>query len=101
VGAGSDAPFGPEDPWVAIDSAVRRTTRSGRVVGPDERMAPRRALGLFLSDPGDPGGPPRTVTVGAAADLCLLGDDLRRTLDAPMERRVVATVVGGRLVHEG
>jgi len=101
VGAGTDAPFGPEDPWVAIASAVRRTTRSGRVVGPDECLAPRRALGLFLSDPGDPGGPPRTVCVGAAADLCLLGDDLDRTLDDPTARRVVATVVGGRVVHEG
>jgi predicted amidohydrolase YtcJ len=101
VGAGTDAPFGPEDPWLAIASAVRRTTRSGRVVGPDERLAPLRALGLFLSDPAEPGGPPRAITVGAAADLCLLGDDLRRTLDDPMARRVVATVVGGRLVHEG
>jgi hypothetical protein len=63
-------------------------------------MAPLRALGLFLSDPADPGGPPRTVAVGAAADLCLLGDDLQRTLDDPMARRVVATVVGGHLVHE-
>ena len=101
VGAGTDAPFGPEDPWVAIASAVRRTTRSGRVVGADERMTPRRALDLFLSDPADPGGPPRAVTVGADADLCLLGDDLRRTLDDPSGRRVVATVVGGRVVHEG
>jgi predicted amidohydrolase YtcJ len=101
VGAGTDAPFGPEDPWVAIASAVRRTTRSGRVIGPDERMAPLQALGLFLSDPADPGGPPRTVAVGAAADLCLLGADLQRTLDDPVARRVVATVVGGRLVHEG
>jgi predicted amidohydrolase YtcJ len=101
VGAGTDAPFGPEDPWVAIASAVRRSTRSGRVVGPDERVAPLRALGLFLSDPADPGGPPRTVAVGARADLCLLGDDLRRTLDDPLARRVVATVVGGRVVHEG
>jgi len=100
VGAGTDAPFGPEDPWVAVASAVHRTTRSGRVIGPDERMAPLRALGLFLSDPADPGGPPRTVAVGAAADLCLLGDDLQQTLADPMARRVVATIVGGRLVHE-
>ena len=101
VGAGTDAPFGPEDPWVAVAAAVRRTTRSGRAVGPDERLAPRRALDLFLSDPADPGGPPRTVSVGAAADLCLLGDDLDRTLDDPVARRVVATVVGGRVIHEG
>jgi predicted amidohydrolase YtcJ len=99
VGAGTDAPFGPEDPWVAIGSAVCRTTRSNQVVGPDERVSPQRALRLFLSDPADPGGPARTVTVGAPADLCLLGDGLRHTLSDPSARRVVATVVGGRLVH--
>jgi predicted amidohydrolase YtcJ len=101
LGAGTDAPFGPEDPWVAVASAVRRTTRSRRVVGPAERLTPERALRLFLSDPADPGGPARAIAVGAAADLCLLGDDLRRTLDDPEGRRVAATVVGGRLVHEG
>jgi predicted amidohydrolase YtcJ len=99
LGAGTDAPFGPEDPWVAVASAVRRTTRSQRIVGPAERLTPERALRLFLSDPGDPGGPARTVAVGAPADLCLLGDDLRGTLGDPEGRRVVATAVGGRLVH--
>ncbi len=100
LGGGTDAPFGPEDPWVAVASAVHRTTRARRVVGPGERLTPERALRLFLSDPGAPGGPARTVAVGAAADLCLLGHDVRRTLDDPAARRVVATVVGGRLVHE-
>lgn len=101
VGAGTDAPFGPEDPWTAVASAVHRTTRSGRLIGPDERVTPRQALELFLSDPADPGGPPRTVAVGTAADLCLLGDGLQRTMDDPMARRVVVTVVGGCVVHEG
>jgi predicted amidohydrolase YtcJ len=99
VGAGTDAPFGPEDPWVAIGSAIRRTTRSNQVVGPDERVSPERALRLFLSDPVEPGGPARTITVGAPADLCLLGDGLHRTLLEPSARRVVATVIDGRVVH--
>ena len=90
VGAGTDAPFGPEDPWVAIASAVRRSTRSGRVVGPDERMAPRRALDLFLSAPADPGGPPRTI----------VGGRRRRSLPArrrpgPDPRRPDGTTGGG------
>jgi predicted amidohydrolase YtcJ len=100
LGAGTDAPFGPEDPWVAVAAAVRRMSRSGRVLGPAERLAPGRALALFLSDPGSPGGPARSVQVGARADLCLLGDDLGTTLGDPEARRVVATVVDGCLVHE-
>jgi predicted amidohydrolase YtcJ len=101
LGAGTDAPFGPEDPWVAIGAACRRRTPSGRVLGPDERLSPERALALFLSDPATPGGPARTVRVGARADLCLLGDDLEATLADPAGRRVVATVVDATVVHEG
>ena len=84
VGAGTDAPFGPEDPWVAI--AVRRPpdhpVGPGRSV-PTSGWRPERALASSCPTPADPGGPPRTVAVGAAADLCLLGDDLERTLDDP------------------
>ena len=101
LGAGTDAPFGPEDPWVAIGSAVDRRTGSGRVLGPDERLSPSRALALFLSDPAAPGGPVRRVRVGGPADLCLLGDGLDATLSDPGSRRVVATVVDGTVVHEG
>jgi predicted amidohydrolase YtcJ len=101
LGAGTDAPFGPEDPWVAVGAAVRRRSRSGRVLGSGERLTPGRALRLFLSDPGSPGGPARAVEVGARADLCLLGDHLGATLSDPESRRVVATVVDGHLVHEG
>ena len=75
-------------------------------VGPGRRGrrahgTPDAALDLFLSDPADPGGPPRTISVGASADLCLLGDDLDRTLDDPTARRVVTTVVAGRVIRRG
>ncbi len=101
VGAGTDAPFGPEDPWVGH----RLGRPPDHPVGPGRRSRRRRgtAAGCWASScqiRRIPGGPPRTVAVGAAADLCLLGADLQRTLDDPVERQVVATVVGGRLVHE-
>ena len=101
LGAGTDAPFGPEDPWVAIGAACARRTPSGRVLGPAERLSPERALALFLSDPATPGGPARTVRIGARADLCLLGGDREGTLADPGGRRVVATVVDATVVHEG
>jgi predicted amidohydrolase YtcJ len=100
VGGGTDAPFGPEDPWVAICAASHRFTQTKRVVGRDERVLPDGAQRLFLSDPADPGGPARTIKAGAAADLCLLGEDLRQTLPGLWTRRVVATVIDGHLVHE-
>jgi predicted amidohydrolase YtcJ len=99
VAGSTDAPFGPEDPWVAVRAATDRCTRSGSVVGGGERLAPPRALELFLGSADDPGGPPRTVHVGAPADLCLLDAPLQEALSAPSSDRVVATWVAGEPVH--
>jgi predicted amidohydrolase YtcJ len=96
VGAGSDAPFGDADPWRAIAAAAERTTPSGHVLGADERIPARRALDMYLTAPGDPGGAPRRVTTGGPADLCLLATPLGEALRAPTAT-VMATVVGGHL----
>ena len=72
LAGGSDAPFGAPDPWRAIRAAVARPHARRRAARPSERLAPERALALFLAPLDDPGGPPRRVAVGAPADLCLL-----------------------------
>jgi predicted amidohydrolase YtcJ len=99
VAAGSDSPYGPLDPWGAIAAAVQRRVPSGRVLGPDERVAPRAALELFLGSLDDPGGPARRVRVGAPADLCLLDAPLDDVLAEPSAGRVRATLIGGDVVH--
>lgn len=101
VAAGSDAPYGPLDPWLAIRAAVDRRTSSGAVLGDGERIDAARALALYLSAPDDPGGAPRTVSVGATADLCLLGAPLAAVLESPSAALVRATVVGGRAMLVG
>ena len=97
VAAGTDAPFGQPDPWAAIAAATQRRTRSGAVVGGSERISPRQALDLFLGSPLDPGGPPRRIATGMAADLCLLDAPLQAVLAEPSAERVAATIVGGHL----
>lgn len=99
VGGSTDAPFGPEDPWVAVRAAADRRTDAGAVLGPDEAVPARTALDLFLTPPASPGGAPRTVAVGAPADLCLLDRALEHALAHPSSDRVVATWVGGVAVH--
>jgi predicted amidohydrolase YtcJ len=48
VQGATDAPFGPEDPWVAIDTAItRRHAPSGRTVGASEAVDRETAVGLF------------------------------------------------------
>ncbi len=98
LAAGSDAPFGTLDPWSGIRAAVRRQTRSGRVLGDAERLSPRQALELYLGSAERPGRP-RAVRVGSVADLCLLAVPLAQALDDPTSEMVAATLVGGRLVH--
>jgi predicted amidohydrolase YtcJ len=97
VGASTDAPFGPADPWPAIVAAVQRRTESGRLLGGDERVGAEVALGLFLTPLADPGGAPRRVVEGAPADLCLLDGPLADVLAAPSSRRVAATIAAGRV----
>jgi predicted amidohydrolase YtcJ len=95
----SDAPYGPLDPWVVIAAAAERRTPAGDVVGPAERLPAARALDAYLSAPGDPGGPPRRVRIGAEADLLLLDRPLAAQLAAPAADAVRAVLIGGRVVH--
>ena len=98
LAAGSDAPFGPDDPWLAMRAATDRRTEGGDALGPDEGLTPEEALALFTGPAHDPGGPARRVAPGQRADLCLLAVpwvEARRRLTADY---VAATFVAGALV---
>jgi predicted amidohydrolase YtcJ len=69
----SDAPYGPVDPWRVMAAAVERRTPSGAVAGRAERLGPRQALAAYLTGPD---GAPRTIRLGAPADLLLLDGPL-------------------------
>jgi len=97
LGGGTDAPFGAPDPWRAMQAAVDRRSRGGLVLGRDEALAPERALSLFTTSPGDPGGTPRRVAVGAPADLCLLRRPWKQVRDRLDAADVAATWCAGRL----
>ncbi|UDY36623.1 amidohydrolase family protein [Dermatobacter hominis] len=95
VAGSSDAPYTDPDPWRAVQAAVDRQTRDGHVLGPDERLAPDRALALFTGHPDDPGRRPRRVVAGAPADLCLLHRPLRGAAGVPTAADVRATYRSG------
>jgi predicted amidohydrolase YtcJ len=92
VAAGSDAPFGDPDPWVAIEAASSRRTDDGRVLGDAERISTQRALDMWLTPASAPGGPPRRVAAGEPARLCVLRSPLRVALRSPSSASVRATV---------
>jgi predicted amidohydrolase YtcJ len=95
VGGSTDAPFGPDDPWLAVQAAIERRAASGLPVGEDRGLDAAKALGLFLGPLEHPGGPIRRITIGAPADLCLLDVPLWTARREPSSRHVAATVAGG------
>jgi predicted amidohydrolase YtcJ len=90
VGLSTDAPYTAADPWATIWAAVRRTTRRGRVLGPNERVDVATAVDGLTTPCDDPGGQPRRIAPGEVADLCLLEEPT--ITDHPA---VQATVVAG------
>ncbi len=98
LGAGTDAPFGDPDPWLAMRAAVERTSAGGRCLGPGERLTPEQALALFTSPPEAPGAAPRRVGVGAVADLCLLDRPWRAARGSLSSGNVAATLRDGRIL---
>lgn len=96
VAAGSDAPFGPADPWTAVRAARTRRTVRGRVLGGGEAVSLVVAVGLF-SGRADAPGRARRIAPGEPGDLCLLADG---GLPAPHGAgAVMATVVAGDVVY--
>jgi predicted amidohydrolase YtcJ len=96
MAAGTDAPYGRPDPWALLHAAVTRRTGAGRILGPQERVDAGRALDLLLGPADQPGGPPRRVTAGAPADLCLLAYPLRDALAQLPHNPVRATFRAGQ-----
>jgi predicted amidohydrolase YtcJ len=98
LGGGTDAPFGRPDPWRAMRAAVDRQTSSAAVMGGGESLSPERALGLFSTEPSDPGGALRTVEVGRRADLCLLDAPWREARIDLAAEHVAATIRNGQII---
>jgi predicted amidohydrolase YtcJ len=96
VAAGTDAPFGPADPWRCVAAAVARRTPGGRVLGRTERLSAARALRLFRTAPDDPGRL-RQVRPGQPGDLCVLRTPLRPFLARPAAEGVRAGIIGGQV----
>ena len=97
VAAGTDAPFGGADPWASMRAAVERTTRTGTAVGEAERVDAATALRFFIGTQDTP-GEPRTIEVGAPADLCLIDGSVADAILAGASVR--GTVVAGEVIYE-
>ena len=72
LAAGSDAPFGSENPWGSMASATKRMSRGGVLMGHGESLTPEEALQMYTGEAAAPGGPARQISEGKPATLCVL-----------------------------
>ena len=96
--AGSDAPYGPADPWCGFEAALTRRTDSGASMAPEEAVGVSEALALMW-----PEGVARVedaFEVGRAGDLVVC-DVGREWLLSPIPQPppIEAVVIGGTVVH--
>lgn len=91
IAAGTDAPYGSDDPWDSIAGAIERTSEAGISLGSAERLRPIAALNLFLGSARHP-ATPRRIAPGQLAHLCVLDEPLERVLQDPSSNHVVMTV---------
>ena len=100
VALSSDAPFGPLDPWTVLAAALDRRTPSGAIAGAPERIPFDVALDGYLAEPTDPGGTPRRVVPGLAADLVLLDRPFTDMAAEPVAGAVRAVLIGGAVLTD-
>lgn len=99
VAGSSDAPYASPDPWLGMAAAMDRRSLGGRQLGAGEVITGQAALALYLDDPGRPGQGGRVVSLGDAADLCLLKRPIREVMRAPRADCVRATIIAGQLEY--
>lgn len=103
-GIHSDAPVTFPNSMRILDSAVNRTTRSGHVLGPDQRIDPLTALKAMTIWPAyqhfeeDQKG---SIEVGKVADLVVLSDNpLEIESSELINMHVVSTIKAGEVLYQ-
>nr|MBA3476462.1 amidohydrolase family protein [Actinomycetota bacterium] len=103
VANGSDAPIEELDPWAGICAGVLRTIDDRDAWHPEQRVSLEQALHATCVAPAWLSGDERRrgkLLPGYLADLVVLDrDPVTREPEELRELQVVATMVGGRWVH--
>lgn len=99
----TDFNVAPIDQMFVVWSAVNRTTRSGEVLGPDERVTPLQALQAITLDAAymyKEEATKGSLEVGKLADLVILDKNpLTVKPDAIKDIKVMETIKGGKTVY--
>ena len=97
-----DTPVTPVNPLQLVWVSVNRFTRSGEILGPDERVSPLQALRAITIDAAWQNfeeASKGSIEQGKLADLVILSaNPLTVAPDAIVDIQVLETIVGGRSV---
>ena len=97
----NDPPVTPVDPLLNMWIAVKRTSKSGRVLGADQAITPKQALEAYTINAAFQFGMEEdagSLEVGKFADFVVLDQNpLKIDSDEIRDIRVLATVCGGKL----
>ena len=100
----SDDTVTPVDPLFSVWSAVNRTSRSGKIIGENERATPYQALKAITSNPAyeyfeeDSKG---TLTQGKLADLVILdANPLTVEANKLKDIKVIKTIKEGKTIYQ-
>lgn len=102
-GLHSDCPVTEVNPLRGIWLAVNRRTSSGQAIGADEKVSVEQALRGFGPDAAFIGFQESqlgTIAPGYFADFAVLGADPVADPEGIKEIPVLATVIGGEIVHQ-
>ena len=100
MAAGSDAPYGPVDPWQGMRTARDRLTMDGNPVSPVESVSAVTALSFYQSAALLPGRRFRSIAAGQPADLILCHGTMSDILADLTSERVQATLISGKVVWQ-
>ena len=104
VAAGSDAPVATVDPWINIQTACSRTTKSGKAFLIDEKLSRWDALELYTTVAARSAGwdtKRGIIAPGFQADFILVDKDpLLCSLDELPKMQVQQTWIDGGLVYK-
>jgi predicted amidohydrolase YtcJ len=93
----------PYNPFLTLGTAVTRKTEGGQVIGPEQKVSREDALRMMTINAAFQGfdeARKGSIEVGKLGDLAILSDDyLTCDPDRIKDIRVVATIVGGKVVH--
>ena len=102
VAGSSDHPAGPLNPLLALQSLTTRTTAAGQVLGADERLDARQALGVYTVGSAHATGEAALkgrLVPGLLADFTVLDRDILTADPATIaETAVLSAWVGAQCV---